>query len=157
MIVEPYKGLFYKLRVVPSSVLNWVRYDVPPEYRYMEIKGNIGYWYIHEKYLLNLIRLVYKKAPEAKLEYSALPDHLILQIEQAIKKWGPRSDKAAVTYSYTENKREDFSILYLLPSAPKAIVDAVWKQIIKMHHPDKGGDADEFQRYKSAYYRLRED
>ena len=35
-----------------------------------------------------------------------------------------------------------FSVFYLLPTAPKGVVDAVYRQLIKQCHTDTGGDQE---------------
>jgi hypothetical protein len=50
---------------------------------------------------------------------------------------------------------DDFATLYLLPSAPSAIVDAVWKALVKIHHPDVGGDSEHFKTLVAAYGRVK--
>jgi len=50
---------------------------------------------------------------------------------------------------------DDWSVLHLQPGAPVAIVDAVWRALAKIHHPDHGGDAETFKRINAAYQRIK--
>lgn len=44
--------------------------------------------------------------------------------------------------------------LYLQPNAPRSIVDAVWKALARIHHPDVGGDAEAFKDIQAAYRKI---
>ena len=50
---------------------------------------------------------------------------------------------------------DDYATLYLLPTAPVAIVEAVWKALVKIHHPDVGGDTERFKSLLDAYTRVK--
>jgi len=45
--------------------------------------------------------------------------------------------------------------LYLLPSAPPYVVDAVYRAIAKQHHPDRGGSTEQMQMINAAVELLR--
>lgn len=49
---------------------------------------------------------------------------------------------------------DPWAVLHLRPSAPPAIIQAVWRTLAKELHPDRGGDAEEFKRVKAAYEKL---
>lgn len=127
MKIESYDGVFYKLKATPPKVVDWLKYFVPAEYKYMEVQGPLLYWYIHTKYVSSLVQFVEK----------CLPEEEITRVENL------------------SDRLEAFSTLYLIPSAPRAIIDAVWKQLAKMYHPDRGGDAELFRKYKDAYNIVR--
>lgn len=44
-----------------------------------------------------------------------------------------------------------YSVLYLTTQAPMTIVSTVWKALAKEHHPDRGGDPEEFKKITQAY------
>jgi hypothetical protein len=44
--------------------------------------------------------------------------------------------------------------LYLIPTAPARIVDTVYRELMRMHHPDKGGNVLLCQRINAAYAAL---
>lgn len=43
-----------------------------------------------------------------------------------------------------------FAVLHLLPSAPPALVDAAFRCLAKLHHPDRGGDVETMRRLNEA-------
>lgn len=45
-----------------------------------------------------------------------------------------------------------FATLGLLPSATAEEVRAKWRELAGKHHPDRGGDAAEFHKYRLAYH-----
>ena len=47
-----------------------------------------------------------------------------------------------------------YAVLHLLPTAPPAVVKAVYKALSKLEHPDRGGDTAQMQRINAAYHRL---
>jgi hypothetical protein len=49
-----------------------------------------------------------------------------------------------------------FHDLHLLPSAPPEIVTIVYRELAKLHHPDRGGDIVRMQRINAAFDSLRE-
>lgn len=53
-----------------------------------------------------------------------------------------------------ENNTNPYAILHLLPSAPDAIVKAVWRELVKTLHPDQGGDNALFLQAKTAYEKI---
>ena len=53
--------------------------------------------------------------------------------------------------SQTRNARGDhFAVLHLLPSAPPALIDAPFRCLAKIHHPDVGGDPAAMRRLSEA-------
>lgn len=44
-----------------------------------------------------------------------------------------------------------FAVLGLTEAATPDQVKAKWRELAAQHHPDKGGDAGEFQRFNKAY------
>ncbi len=52
---------------------------------------------------------------------------------------------------------DPYGVLYLTVGAPRYILEAVWKAIVKKCHPDKGGDTDKFLEYKEAYEEIKRD
>lgn len=49
----------------------------------------------------------------------------------------------------------DFSTLHLLPDAPIEVIDAVYKALVKLHHPDRGGDTRRMQAVNAAVDSVR--
>lgn len=50
---------------------------------------------------------------------------------------------------------EHYATLHLLPGAPAAVVDAVHKALVKLHHPDRGGDMATMQAINAAVDHVR--
>lgn len=48
----------------------------------------------------------------------------------------------------------DYALLHLRDTAPRAIVDAAYRVLVKMYHPDKGGDSDKLRGINEAYHRI---
>ena len=44
-----------------------------------------------------------------------------------------------------------YEALGILPKAPSEVIDASFKALAKIHHPDKGGNAAKFRRIKEAH------
>jgi len=107
---------WYKVENPPSRVLDWLRYDVPGNYRYYEKRC----WYIHPKHVEEIKHLGSSEVPTPTCS-------------------GP----------------SDYEILHLLPTAPDAIVDVVWRALAKEAHPDRGGDEETFKKLHAAYQRIK--
>jgi hypothetical protein len=45
--------------------------------------------------------------------------------------------------------------LYVTDDAPAEVVDAAYKALVKVHHPDKGGSADRMSEINVAYDKVR--
>jgi hypothetical protein len=48
-----------------------------------------------------------------------------------------------------------YAELHLLPSAPWPVVEAVYRAMARMNHPDKGGDCEQMKRVNLAYESLQ--
>lgn len=49
-----------------------------------------------------------------------------------------------------------FALLLLLPSAPLELIEASYRVLARIHHPDRGGRVSDMQRVNAAYAALRE-
>ena len=47
-----------------------------------------------------------------------------------------------------------WDVLWLRPGAPSEVVNAVYRALAKMHHPDYGGDNEMMQLINAAYERV---
>jgi hypothetical protein len=45
--------------------------------------------------------------------------------------------------------------LWLLPGAPKEVIEAAYRALIRKHHPDVGGDEETAKRINAAYAQLK--
>lgn len=50
---------------------------------------------------------------------------------------------------------EPWASLHLLPTAPRPVVDAAYRAMARIAHPDLGGDADRMKRINAAYEQLK--
>lgn len=47
------------------------------------------------------------------------------------------------------------SSLFLTPDAPDFMIEAAYKALVKVHHPDLGGDTVTFKKIQKAYEELK--
>ncbi len=50
----------------------------------------------------------------------------------------------------------DFAILHLLPSAPPELIEAAYRCLCRLHHPDRGGDGERMVALNTAMATLRD-
>ena len=50
--------------------------------------------------------------------------------------------------------RDPYTVLEVSRSATQAEIKAAYRRLVKQHHPDMGGSADEFRRVSEAYQQL---
>ena len=96
--------------------------------------------------------IAYSRHLFTEIDASSLPVNLQSKVQKALQ--GSYQDD----YSDSkDNKREDkkdtspYSILYLIPNAPDFVVKAVYKTLAFKYHPDRGGEAEQFQKVREAY------
>jgi hypothetical protein len=53
-----------------------------------------------------------------------------------------------------ERQRDPFEVLGIRPDAPEEVMEAAYKGLAKVHHPDKGGDPEVFKEVQDAYERI---
>ena len=153
MRVTPSSGDFYRLEKIPASATKWIKYDLPTEYRYYDKKDDedIGYWYVHRNYLINVIELAYKSS--GHVDYSALQPYLQMEIATEKENWTVNRQTTKNSQAPTPSMvlRDAYTTLHILPSIPTSAVSAVWHSLAKISHPDQGGDAEAFRKYSDAY------
>lgn len=120
-----------------QQVSDYIRFSVKPlsHRRYDD-----GKWVVEIGHLAAIVAYGEKYG---FVDYSALPDEL--QLNLAINK-----SRTAI-----KNEYNPFAVMHLLPTAPSAIVDAVYKALAKIHHPDVGGDEETFKSIVEAYDRIK--
>ena len=66
--------------------------------------------------------------------------------------------KAGSQPSRAERRRcacdDDHKALYVCQGAPAEVIQAAYRALVKIHHPDRGGDTSAMQRLNAAYARL---
>lgn len=50
---------------------------------------------------------------------------------------------------------KDIEVFGVAEDATLADIERRWRELVKVHHPDKGGSSEEFIRLKEVYERLR--
>ena len=55
-----------------------------------------------------------------------------------------------------KEKENSYSVLYLTPEAPLELVEKVWKALMLLYHPDKGGDTAKAAAINAAYQKIKE-
>ena len=55
-----------------------------------------------------------------------------------------------------KEKENLYNVLYLTPEAPIELVEKVWKMLMLLHHPDKGGDTAKATAINAAYQKIKE-
>jgi hypothetical protein len=63
----------------------------------------------------------------------------------------PQRARASDSTEAWTGGQEDFQVLHLLPTAPSELVDAAYRTLAKLHHPDVGGDATVMRRLTEAH------
>ena len=157
MIVSPGPNDFYKLTRIPKDALEWLKYEVPSEYRYYDSKdGQRGHWYIHEKHLLSVIELAYKQL--GHVDYSSLSDYIQAEIAKAAGNWQVNRQKTSGVFSAPSMSLVDaYSTLHLNSSASFGLVSSAWKYLARETHPDRGGNAELFRKYSEAFERIKKE
>jgi len=61
------------------------------------------------------------------------------------REWPPTGHRKPAT------REELFARLFLLPGAPQEVVKAAYRELAKIHHPDKGGDTRRMQELTEAF------
>jgi hypothetical protein len=56
-----------------------------------------------------------------------------------------------------KEKEKLYAVLYLTPDAPFEIVKLVWKKLITLYHPDKGGDVKKAAAINAAYQQIEDE
>lgn len=142
MLVQPGKPGWVEILSAPEQLGVILQGVIPADDRFYDGTK----WSVLKKYLLAVVRAGYEIC--GRVDYSRMPASAQMEIAQAKPGWIPGSVRLP---SPGIPKRDPYVILYLQPGAPPAIVKAVWRQLLKEFHPDKGGDPKKFLAYKDAY------
>ena len=60
------------------------------------------------------------------------------------------------TYTPRNQRSSPYSLLYIMESAPEFVIKAAYKALAFKYHPDRGGDAEQFQIVTAAYNSIME-
>ncbi len=138
---------FFPITRMCKNTANYVRTGIKVDHRYYKDYM----WFVHKSEITKLIKLA--KQYDNTVDFTAAPDDLRKEIEEALKHWQYTSYKTKAKQHQTDS----YAVLFLLPTAPMAIVEAVWKGVIKAYHPDVGGNSDDFIRMKHAYETIKKE
>jgi hypothetical protein len=82
-------------------------------------------------------------------------------VPQRFRRYEPRPSPHWVVHTnYVKGAKElddssltvnHYAVMFLTRNAPDFVVEAVWKALALVHHPDRGGDSALFVRVKNAY------
>lgn len=126
----------------------WIQFSIkPPTHRYYD--ESIRSWAVHIDHLLDLVRLGMYHA--GRVDYSELSTDMQMAIAAQKAAWRTGSRIIGEKHDVVDPYR----VMHLLPTAPPAIVDVVFKALAKIHHPDKGGDVEEMKKINEAYERIK--
>lgn len=129
--------------VDPSrEVVDYIRRFVPGTHKFCDENGS---WHIDLKYIVSVGQI--QLAEHGNISFAGIPEYEKGQLEEYVTKLIKRKSKTTLS-------SDAHSILHLLPNAPRLIVDAVWKALAKLHHPDRGGDMETFKKYQEAYDKI---
>lgn len=107
-------------------------------------------WLVAERWghpVQALASAFYKVGPvQEALERVAIADWLP-RVEAALK----RSVGGFVVHDITTA----YSVLYVTSEAPPEVIRAAYRALVKLHHPDKGGEEERFKKIQAAYESLR--
>jgi hypothetical protein len=127
--IGPNGEFIYRGRYIPALVSGFKRF--PAAFRdYAPDDGKA--WIIWPPHAEDALALILRCAPDTEVEYTC---------QSRTHAWG--SSQAA--------NRNDFQTLHLLASAPPELVDAAFRCLAKIYHPDKGGDAAAMRRLSEAH------
>lgn len=78
-----------------------------------------------------------------------------------VQEYGSRAEYEAANpdapaSSPAVHDHEAFETLFLLPGAPPSVVEAAYRALAKIHHPDCGGDARRMSVLNAAYTAIRQ-
>lgn len=78
-----------------------------------------------------------------------------------VREYGSRAEYEAAnpespTSAPAVHHQEAFETLFLLPGAPASVVEAAYRALAKIHHPDRGGDPKRMSVLNAAYSAIRQ-
>lgn len=149
-VIEKESG-FCEIYDAPESVTKYLSMSVTPIMRYYKEEPT-PHWCVYKDHVLYAVQLGYTTL--GHVDYSGVSNQLQMQIAQEKQNWTVRDTKK-LKQEKTLNKVEAYATLFLTPGAPDFIIEAVWKAIALKHHPDKGGDEEQFKIYNEAHKRIK--
>ena len=124
-----------------QALINRIKREVPASCRGFDPDTKV--WTVHDPYVTPAVALVYVVYPNVVID-DRTGTH-------AGASW--RSSKRGAKKSARTDP--DYSALHLLPSAPDPLVDAAYRCLARLHHPDAGGDTTTMQQLNAARDAIR--
>ena len=142
---------------VTGKCLSFITQQIPAKERYYIQPKNK--WIIRDSHLLTVARLGFLQ--DGYLHYEDLPMKIQTILQQVRETWDKEDAKYTNAFrpappSQSVSNVSAYATLHLQPDTPFDIVEAVWRHLARVHHPDKGGDAESFMRYHEAYKLIKE-
>ena len=108
--------------------------------------SNLKCWVIVPEILYKIAS--YSRHMFNRIDSSSVPIQYQRIVQRALQGL-PDIETSDKTYSYSP-----YSILYVTKEAPDCVIKAAYKALVFKYHPDRGGDAEEFQKVKAAYDKI---
>ena len=141
-LIHPYSKRF----------VDFVRYGIKP-LSYRRWDGNSKRWEVHVAKLAVVI--LFAKSHFDHVDYRSLPQDL--QIKIVAEMQGKQTAQETLRGHNRALLRPDpYLELHLQPTAPWEVVKAAYRALALLHHPDHGGNAEDFRRIQEAYEELDE-
>lgn len=77
---------------------------------------------------------------------------ILRQVHKAVRIDDQRIPRAGAT----SGEGNSYATLHLLPTAPKELVDAAYRCLARLYHPDTGGNTTKMQALNLAYEHLKQ-
>lgn len=123
-------------------------------------KGSILVFFGRDRLLNALLRRVYQPTWQPGIGCWALPEILCKEVTKLLASQleylihSTVSDPHGVQTGLQPHET-DWEALQVQPGAPKPVVDAAYKALAILNHPDRNGSNDEMARINAAYERLK--
>jgi hypothetical protein len=113
---------------------------------YRRFNGEDKRWDVHVAKIPQLVAAA--KRWFSRVDYRPLPPEVQIKIVQFQEK---NPDPVRIT---TPKTPPPHAVLFVTRNAPPEVIKAAYKALAQKHHPDHGGDPEEFRKIDEAYKRL---
>lgn len=132
--------------------LSAIRYVVPHGSKRQGQEGNV--WRFSPQYTDIVVQITLHFFPQTKVILDKGSDDWANQDLQAHDRWWRWRERGDVR-AREPAKVSPREVLCVTSAAPVEVVRAAYRALTKLHHPDVGGDAEEFKRVQAAWEMLR--
>src|SRR5262249_22763061 len=108
-----------------------------------------------------LIEELKARVPSGQRNYDPESKSWPVRDEALLNDWVEFAKRLGATPEWRNERRvpsgheNAFVTLHLLPTAPPELVKAAHRELVKLHHPDRGGDLETMQKVNAAYDLLK--